>query len=187
MNKYNLIIDYSDVTTGSTADEPLTVQEVKDYLRLEGFIDDSESSSTEFDDDDSLIADLIQSCRERLELFTGLSFIPKTYEVELTNLAGYIALPFGPVNDVTSVEDVNGTTLTYTTSNNLSKLKTPVQANIIVTYDCGYATLPKALKEAMFKEIAYRYEHRGDEENSGICQAALNLASPFKDVNTWLA
>ena len=186
MNKYNLIIDYTD-TTGSPADEPLTVQEVKDYLRLEGFIDDSESSSTEFDDDDTLITELIQSTRERLELFTGLSFIPKSYEVELTNLAGYIALPFCPINDITSVEDVNGTTLTYTTSNNLSKLKTPVQANIIVTYDCGYATLPKALKEAMLKEIAYRYEHRGDEENSGICQAALNLASPYKEVSTWLA
>ena len=71
MNKYNLIIDYSDVTTGSTADEPLTVQEVKDYLRLEGFIDDSESSSTQFDDDDTLMGELIVSCRERLRLEAG--------------------------------------------------------------------------------------------------------------------
>ncbi len=187
MNKYNLIIDYVDVTTDSNVTEPVTLQEVKDYLRLEGFIDDSESLSTDFDDDDTLIEELITSCRERLELFTGLSFVPKSYDVELTNLAGYITLPFGPVNNITSVEDINGTALTYTVTNNKAKLKTPVQENLIVTYDCGYSSLPKALKEAMMKEIAYRYENRGDVANEGLIQAAINLASPYKEVSTWLA
>jgi hypothetical protein len=186
MNNYNVIIDCADVTADSSVTEPLTLQEVKDYLRLEGFIDDSESLSTDFDDDDTLIEELITSCRERLELFTGLSFVPKSYEVELTNLAGYITLPFGPVNDITSVTDVSGTALVYTTTNNLSKLKTPLRENLIVTYDCGYSTLPKGLKEAMLKEIAYRYENRGDIANEGLSQAALFLASRFKEVNTWL-
>ncbi len=85
---YNLLIDWEDQTEESGITEPLTVQEVKNYLRLEGFIDNSESISSEFDDDDVIIEHLITSARERLEEYTGLSFIPKTWEIELTNLCG---------------------------------------------------------------------------------------------------
>lgn len=186
MNKYNHIIDYKDVTADSTVTEPVTVQECKDWLRLEGFTDDSDSTSPDFDDDDTFIDMLITSARERLEEYTGLSLVPKTWEVELTNLAGYIELPFGPVVDITSVEDTDGNSLDYTTTNNLSKLKTPIQANIIVTYDAGYSTAPNWLKHGLLTEVAYRYTHRGDEELRGLCQDALNIVSPYKSVNSWL-
>lgn len=186
MNKYNLIIDYSDITTGILV-EPVTLQEVKDYLRLEGFIDVTEILATDFNDDNALILELITSSRNRIELYTGLSLVPKTFKVELTNLAGHITLPFGPILDITAVTDVSGTALNFSATHNLSKLKTPIQENLLVTYDCGYVTLPKGLKEAMLKEIAYRYENRGDIENNGLSQAAINLASPYKEVNTWLA
>ncbi len=52
---YNLLIDWEDQTEESGITEPLTVQEVKNYLRLEGFIDNSESISSDFDDDDVII------------------------------------------------------------------------------------------------------------------------------------
>ena len=38
------------------------------------------------------------------------------------------------------------------------------------TYDY---ILTEALKAAMRQEIAYRYEHRGDEDIKGLCDAAL--------------
>ena len=173
-------------TGGATSTEPMTVQEVKDYLRLEGFIDDIDSPSSDYDDDDTLIGELITSARQRLESFTGLSFIPKTYQIEICNLAGDFVIPYGPVTEIVSVEDTSGTALAYTTTINLSKLKTPVQDDIVIEYECGYSVLPKGLKEAMLKEIAYRYTNRGDEVTAALCVQAINLASPFKEVGTWL-
>jgi len=188
MNKYNLLIDYKDVTADSDITEPLTVQEVKDYLRLEGFIDDSESLSSDFTDDDTLIGELITSARVRLEDYTGLSFIPKTMEIEFTNLAGNFVIPFGPVTEITTLtySDEDLTAITeYTTTNNLSKLKTPLYKNMIMTYEAGYATLPKGLKLAMLKQIAWDYTNRGDERKD-LAMDAMVQASSYKEVGTWL-
>lgn len=191
MNKYNLLIDWEDVTEESGITEPLEVDEVKDYLRLEGFIDDSESQSTDFDDDDNLISDLITAVRLDAEKYTGLSFIPKTFLIEFTNLAGYFVIPFGPVTEVTDLyraDDDDETSITdYELTINNAKLKTPCEENLIMEYSAGYSDLPKSLKDALLKEIAYRYTHRGDElEDKGMCQAAINILSKYKEVGTWL-
>jgi hypothetical protein len=152
---YNLLIDWEDQTNESGLTEPVTVQEVKNYLRLEGFIDSSESISSEFNDDDVLIANLITSARERLEEFTGLSFIPKTWQIE------------------------------FTTSFNKRVFKTPTYENMVMTYEAGYTTLPKGLKDAMLKEVAYRYINRGDENVDGMSREAMVLASKYKTDN-WI-
>jgi len=172
-----------------TSTEPVTVQQVKNWLRLEGFIDDSESLSTDFEDDDIIIADLITSARQRLEAWTGLSFIPKSYKIEFTNLAGYFNIPFGPVTEITSLKLAEGEDeLEYTTTFNNKSLKTPCYENMVMEYDAGYVTLPKGLKDALLSEIAYRYEHRGEEmDDKGLCLAAMNKAAAFKEVDTWLA
>ncbi len=85
-----------------------TFRILKNYLRLEGFIDNSESISSDFDDDDVIIETLIRSARERMEEYTGLSFIPKTWEIELTNLCGNFDIPFGPVNSIIYLKDDEG-------------------------------------------------------------------------------
>ncbi len=184
---YNLLIDWEDQTTESGIVEPLTVQEVKDYLRLEGFIDDTDSLATDFDDDNTLIAELITSARVRLEEFTGLSFIPKTWEIEFTNEAGWFEIPFGPVTDVISLEDKSGDAiLQYSLTFNNKRLRSPQYAEMRMVYVGGYTDLPSALKEAMYKEVAYRYINRGDINVDGISKEAISLASPFKETNTWL-
>ena len=137
MNKYNLLKDEKLIVAEDY--DPVLIQEVKDYLRLEGFIDDIDSPSSDYDDDDTLIGELITSARQRLEAFTGLSFIPKTYQIEICNLAGDFVIPYGPITEIVSVEDTSGTALTYTTTINLSKLKTPVQDDIVVEYECDGA------------------------------------------------
>ena len=186
---YNLLIDWEDQTSESGIVEPLTVAEVKNYLRLEGFIDDQESLSTDFDDDNTLIADLITSARVRMEEFTGLSFVPKTWEIEFTNYAGWFEIPFGPVNSINSLKDSNGDTIAaadYEFSNSLRIIKEPTWSEMVLNYDAGYTTLPKGLKEAMYKEVAYRYINRGDINVDGLSREAQNLASPFKQPMTWL-
>jgi len=144
---------------------------------LEGFVDDLESTPSDFDDDDAFIEVLITSARMSLEEYTGLSFIPKTWEIELTNLAGNIELPFGPVNSITSVEDTEGNTLTYTTTSGLKRLKTPLRENVVVTYEAGYASAPSWVKLAILNEAGFRYMNRGDE-NVGISTSARAICSP---------
>lgn len=186
---YNLLIDWSDQTNESGIVEPLTVQEVKDYLRLEGFIDNTESLATDFDDDNTLISELITSARLRLEEYTGLSFIPKTIEIEFTNGSGNFAIPFGPVNEINSLEDSEGNTITaseYELSINKRVLKYPTWSEMVLNYEAGYVTLPKALKEAMLKEVAYRYINRGDINVDGMSREAMVLASNYKTADTWL-
>ena len=185
---YNLLIDWEDQTNESGLTEPVTVEEVKNYLRLEGFIDSSESISSEFNDDDVLIANLITSARERLEEFTGLSFIPKTWQIEFTNLAGNFEIPFGPVNTINTVLDDEGDSIStddFTTSLNKRVFKTPTYENMVMTYEAGYTTLPKGLKDAMLKEVAYRYINRGDENVDGMSREAMVLASKYKTDN-WI-
>jgi uncharacterized phiE125 gp8 family phage protein len=187
---YNLLIDWEDLTEESGIEEPLTVQEVKDYLRLEGFIDNYESVSSEFDDDDTLIEDLIRGTREAMEEYTGLSFIPKTWQIEFDNYAGNFEIPFGPVIDILELhpqgESLASDELEYTTSSNKRILKTPEYGNLVMLYEAGYVTLPKRLKDAMLKEIAYRYENRGDVNVDGISKEATILASTYKTTMTWL-
>ena len=122
---YNLLIDWEDQTEESGITEPLTLAEVKNYLRIEGFIDSTESISSEFDDDDDLLQEIITSARERLEEYTGLSFIPKTYQIEFTNLAGNFMIPFGPVIEIHALnfagESESTSQLTYTLTSKIGR------------------------------------------------------------------
>lgn len=47
-----------------------------------------------------------------------------------------------------------------------------------ITYTVGYAVIPPDLKLAILNEIAYRYEHKGDEYE-GVCEAAQSLSQPY--------
>lgn len=182
-----LFIVYVNTTTTIVADV-VTVAEMKNYLRLEGFIDDSESISSEFDDDDNIIAEFIVSARQRLEEYTGESFVPKTIEIEFTNLAGNFEIPFGPVNTILFLRDSEGDSIStddFTISFNGRVLKTPKYEEMTMQYECGYAVLPKGLKEAVMKEVAYRYINRGDENVDGLSKEAMAIASKYKTTN-WL-
>jgi uncharacterized phiE125 gp8 family phage protein len=174
--------------TETTIDDVVTVTEMKNYLRLEGFIDQSESISSEFNDDDNIIEELIVSARERLEEYTGLSFVPKTIEIEFTNLAGGFEIPFGPVTTILYLRDSEGDSIStddFEVSLNGRILKDPKWQNMTMQYECGYSVLPKGLKEAVMKEVAYRYINRGDENVDGLSREAMVLASKYKTAN-WI-
>lgn len=185
-NEKLFIVYVAESTT--EIDDVVTVDEIKNYLRLEGFIDSSESISSDFNDDDVLIHELIVSARERLEEYTGLSFLPKTVQIEFTNLAGNFEIPFGPVIQINYIRDDQGDSIStddYTLSLNKRLLKEPTYENMTMQYVCGYTVLPKGLKEAILKEVAYRYINRGDENVDGLSREAMVLASKYKTAN-WI-
>lgn len=48
-----------------------------------------------------------------------------------------------------------------------------------ITYTTGYSTVPDDLKQAVLLQIVYLYEHRGEEMEEKICDAARILAEPY--------
>lgn len=187
--KFNAILNIKDVTEESPGDEPVSLQEAKDYMRLEGFTDENESTSddlSDFDFDDDLITSLIITSRELLERKTGSHFIPKTLEVHFTNLRGRIELP-GPVGEVSELLDVNGNEITtYELVGNVWKfLKSPCKEDMTITYEAGYGgdetvPLPEGLKIAMLRLVSFLYQNR---EDTGDVLAS-KLARPYSR-RTW--
>lgn len=177
------IISVSFSETGTT--EPVTLSEIKDWIRLQGT------------DEDSLLYMLRTSCRKELEQYLALSIVQK--EITLEADLGYEwELPYGPVRTIDSVTRRIGTD-----SAGLAKYETvyakdyiiqgslfyPGYGRYITVYNAGYIpqsedgayygytppvmgagyfVLPTDIKVQLLRLIAYRYEHRGDTEQVGI-------------------
>ena len=200
MQNYNLIIDIKDMEAGSPGiSEPVSVSEFKSYARLESFEDDLGSTANiSFTQDDDLIETILTAARESLEKYTGISFIPKELRVTLTNLAGLIELPYGPTGDITALyygwdfeEDGDSATnniadLTLVGSE-FKKIYFPNEERMVIDYSCGYGRgdtqrLPERLKKAIMVQALWDFENRGDEEVSGLCKMAKQMADPFKRI-----
>ena len=165
---YNAVI--SAIPTGSESGEiPLVVslEEMKNYLRLQGFVDSDESPSTDlgnFDFDDDLITEMIYGSQELISEKAGISLYPREMEAVLINLCGMIEIPFGPVISITSLVDSVGALLTPVVIGNHWKfLESPCQKNMTMIYEAGYVDLPKAIKLDVMRLAAYLYENRGEQ------------------------
>jgi len=187
---YNVIKSVRDTTSSIT--EPITTQEVKDWVRLEGFTAVGGSELT-FSDDDTIITMIRTAVREQFEKITNLTLTAtRTKEVVLTNLCGDIELPYGPIGSVTAALDCEGNTIDTDdielTGTHFKYLKSPKYADMTITYTCGYGTsgcetLPQSIKMDMLRAAAYYYMNRGDDPavQKFIYQLALKYSR-----NTWL-
>ena len=178
MQNYNLskVKDITDESGDPT--EPVTVEEAKSYMRLEGFQDVDESMATEFTEDDDLIERLIVAARKKLELTYGISLVQKTLRATLTNLAGDIEIPQGPVVSITSLTNKSGAEITdYVISgypeqedeyNDFIELECPQYEKMVMVYTAGYQDVPEALKVEILRMVTYWFENRGDRELKGF-------------------
>ena len=145
--------------------EPVTLQEAKDYLRISN------------DAENSLIQELITSARQRLEKFTNLSFGVKTLKCRWDYVNGWVEIPYQP-NAVISacVNDAN-VALTYETKGLEYKyLYCNKATGVTITYTAVFTTLPKALKEAILKEVSTSYENRENYYIEGTFNEVSNDA-----------
>lgn len=171
MQNYNIILGIEDISNESgPVTEPVSLQEMKDYLRLGGFVDDNDSTAIPaFTDDDDIIEELITGSRQALEEELGISIIEHTWQAKgVTNLAGDILLHYGPVTEITSVLDSEGDAIDHTDVDLVKVqgdfLKYPNQCDMTIEYTAGYAAdkLPKAIVTEIKRMVAYQYENRGD-------------------------
>ena len=172
--------------------EPLSLQEVKEYLRVE--------DST----DERVVQPLISTARQFAELHLNRSLMQQTITLTLDALIeqdqplyegmrtapdlnyykNYIVLPRSPVQSVTSVktfDDEDTATTFASTKYYVDTTREPARivlrtgetfptalrvANAIeVVYVAGYTsafTIPEPIRLGMLQHIAYLYEHRGD-------------------------
>jgi hypothetical protein len=179
------------VTTAPTA-EPLSLQEVKEYLR----VDDAT--------DERVVQPLITAARQFAEEHMNRALMQQTFTLmldavidqdqplyegmrtapDLNYYKNYIVLPKSPVQSVTSVKTFNDSdeaTTMAATKYYVDTQREPAKivlrtgetfptalrvANAIeVIYVAGYTsafTIPEPIRLGMLQHIAYMYEHRGD-------------------------
>ena len=105
----NQIINIEEDFDSGGVTEPVTLLQVKEYLRLNGF-GSEDSGEQEFDYDDVLIESMITEARMWVEKYTGRFIVSREIIVVLLNQAGYIRLP-GPVAGTIVIKDDNGDTI----------------------------------------------------------------------------
>ena len=179
------------VTTEPTA-EPLSLQEVKEYLRLEDA------------SDERVVQPMITAVRQFAEEHLGRALMQQTFTLfidtaldtenplwegmrtapDINYYKNYVVLPKSPVISVTSVKTYNDSDVATTMAASkyyVDNAREPARivlrtgetfptalrvANAIeVIYVAGYATayaIPEPIRLGLFQHIAHLYEHRGD-------------------------
>jgi len=160
---YNAVLNVS--FTDGAVTEPVTLQEAKDWCRID------------VADDDSLITSLITAARIMCENYANLSFIKRTVTAKIKNGLGGFVAPYGPVIGTPTATDSDGNAITdFDLDNSYS-------GNTTVTYQAGYETLPQNLKTALLNQISFLYENRGDVRlQSGLSEESKLILNQVRNV-----
>jgi hypothetical protein len=154
---YNQVLDLTDVEpSGDAPAEPVTLQEAKDFCKIDG------------DDDDLIIDMLITACRIECEELSNIGFINRDVVLVQNNGNGGAYLPLGPNGDISLIEDADGNEIksdNYTISGTAYKqLISPCGERLTIYYNTGHTALPANLKLALLECIFYRYDERKGRE-----------------------
>lgn len=152
------------------AELPLTLEQVKDHLRVDG--------TTE----DALLTALIGAATEHVQNITNRQLMRATYRLFLDRLPSSVPLPRPPFAHITSITaiDENGQEAvfeeTYYTTSELehatirgvldSGWYASTYKDIVIEYEAGYedaTKVPEAIKQAMLLIIGHLYENREDK------------------------
>lgn len=176
------------------ASEPLTLAEVKEFLRVD------------HSDDDATLAIFIAAARQLCESYTRLALMPTTFEEYFDDFPQYtgtykdeIRLSRSPVSAVTYVKYIDGNETTITASASDYKtdlISQPARISpdngwfgtyetinaVFVRYVAGYAnaaSVPAPLKHGMLLVIGDMYENRTDSVKR-LPTAAEYLWNPYR-------
>lgn len=184
----NQIINVDEDFDSGEVTEPVTLPQVKNYLRLAGFVSDT-SGEQEFDFDDDILTAMITEARMWVEKFTGQYIVPRSLTVVLLNQAGFTELP-GPVVGTVSFADADDSGIDPTDYKIIGtvfpKLETKFPCRLTATYEVGYTDFPKWVSDSVLAYIAFAYENRGDDNTlPGSPVRAAAIARPYRKVKAW--
>lgn len=177
----HITTDLTLVSSPST--EPVSLDDAKNYLRVDGT------------DDNALISTLIKAVRYTAEQYLRSSFITQTWKLSLDKYAPSVCrLPMGPLQSITSVKSItrDGTETTLSSSlyflkanNDFIEFETPpVGHRIEITYVTGYgdsaSDVPAPIAQAMLIHLADIYDGRTGVNT--IPSQSLEMYRPFKSL-----
>jgi uncharacterized phiE125 gp8 family phage protein len=175
--------DIAVVRVTAPAVSPLTLSEVKLYLRIEHTAEDA------------LVAQWIQAATEAAEKFLGVSLITQSHRLWVrAPWSACLHMPKGPIQEIQTAEirGLDGSTTTldpetyvlYPARALLQWLSVPVGEELIITYVAGFgdgaSDVPSLIRQGMLHHIAAMAEAR--EGGAGIPDLAKALYQPFREV-----
>jgi uncharacterized phiE125 gp8 family phage protein len=177
--------------TTAPASEPVTLAEVKEWLRMV-------SGDTS---QDTTLNTLISACRIKAENYTGRSFVARTYTWELDSkeATGTIWLPRPDVTSITSLKtyDSDGNPTTVTSTNyelveglylvprndgwTISRKDRAAQIVYVAGSYTDETDTPADIKTAIMRTIATQYELRTDSITGSIASDLTHDAMEILD------
>jgi uncharacterized phiE125 gp8 family phage protein len=175
------------------ASEPLSIDEVKTWLKIDG------------GDEDLLIAGLISSARLSIEAITGLLLFEQTwrYRIEVNSTSRSIKLPHRPINTLIAAQrldvgnnrkpiPLDGIVIDksrpgmITIADKILLALTPgdqLEIDFLMGFGRSSTVIAAPLLTAMRLLISFWHERRGDEPSADPWPSGLNtLLQPFRDV-----
>lgn len=175
------------VRTVEPAIEPITLSEVKEWLRIDS------------SDEDTIITKMIKAVRFNAEEYTRKAFITQTWKLTMQDfprdsdnfipgfprLTGrdFIRLPRTPVQSVSSVKYYDNADIlqtfsstNYTVGEDRIYLKgtstwpsdtregMSVEITVVSGYGAKTTDVPEDLRQAMIEHVAFKYENRGADK-----------------------
>lgn len=148
----------------SPAEEPVTLDEVKDFIKLDGSGEDAQLSR------------LIAAARERAEHWMRRSIITQRWRISLDyGVADSVWLPMGPVRQIISVSLIDTENTSQALSSDaywlnaartMAVFLSPLTAHRVeIEYETGFgaaADVPADIKTGLLGDITFMYENRGD-------------------------
>jgi uncharacterized phiE125 gp8 family phage protein len=192
--------DFYSVGT-EPAEQPVTLNETKLFLRVDG------------DGDDTLITALIKAATIKAEKYTGRFFVERTVtasfsgaDVTRCERFPFLKLRRAPLVSITSFEAIVDDTLTTVDADSYQLKQTSSFARILLTESItaddvpyplvvvalvGYGkakVVPDSIKDAIKMLVAFYYENRGDVEPDGkvgMPWEVKSVLSPYKIIDTF--
>jgi len=148
---YNQILD---VQRGAVNTEPVTLNELKEWAKVDGSADDA------------ILTALIIAAREMCEKYTVVNFVQRQVTVLFNNVNGGTYLPYGPVGTITGVYDEDNNSIDYVAKGVEFKSIISPRATLKAIYQAGYNPTPEIFKIAIKAQALFLFENRGDETSS---------------------
>src|SRR5690606_13167652 len=132
--------------------EPVSLSDMKEYLRID------------FDDDDTLITSMITAARMACEKYLGMVLVDTTVKAYYKNGGDLIQLMYGPIKETDGTPVItSGMETGDEITGNGNQVWLSCTGDRTLVYNSGWDSAPDWARLAIMQQVAWNYEHRGDE------------------------
>ena len=152
-----------NITKTAIDPNPLDLDTVKNWIKQDG------------SDDDTLITAMMDQVLDLVEYWLNISISRKTITIK-TSPVLKLVLPYGIIQSIESVEDLDGAEITYI-YDGINTITVMSETAIEVVYTAGWdvGNIPTGLIMGLQEVITNLYENRGDVQIAHLIKTNANL------------